>query len=103
MCGACGGFVTSPTTRVAIDGRHRHHFMNPDGLRFEIGCFSSAPGVVGVGERSTVWTWFPGYAWQAMICRGCARHLGWAYTRERDVFFGLITDRVVESGAPSAS
>ncbi|HVJ20141.1 MAG TPA: cereblon family protein [Polyangiaceae bacterium] len=99
VCADCGNFVTTVTEKTSVDGRHQHRFMNPDGLHFEIVCFSRAPGAVGVGESSSVWTWFPGYVWQAVVCSACVRHLGWSYSRGADGFFGLITARIVELSA----
>jgi len=101
VCAACGGFVTSASTRLSKEGRHQHRFMNPDGLTFEIACFASAPGAVGAGEQSSVWTWFPGYVWQALVCSGCVRHLGWVYSSASDRFVGLISDRILELPAQS--
>ncbi|HEV8248060.1 MAG TPA: cereblon family protein [Polyangiaceae bacterium] len=97
FCAACGYFITSPDQRIAVDGSHEHEFMNPAGLRFRIRCFASAPGTAGAGEVSQVWTWFPGYAWQAVLCRGCLRHLGWSYVRTESSFFGLIAERICEA------
>jgi hypothetical protein len=51
-----------------------------------------------VGERSSVWTWFPGYAWQIELCRRCAAHLGWSFhpdAGDGGPFYGLVVDRVV--------
>jgi hypothetical protein len=96
VCAGCGGFVTSASEKTAIDGHHQHRFMNPDGLRFDIACYRLAPGTAGVGESSSVWTWFPGYVWRAVVCRACALHLGWSYSRDADGFFGLIADHIVE-------
>jgi hypothetical protein len=96
VCAACGSFVTSMAEKTTIDGHHHHRFMNPEGLRFEIACYGRAPGTTGVGESSSVWTWFPGYVWRAVVCRACTCHLGWAYTRDSDGFFGLIADRIAE-------
>jgi len=44
-----------------------------------------------VGDLSPEFTWFPGYAWQPTICRGCRLHLGWRYVAAHGAaFFGLI-------------
>lgn len=103
MCSACGSFVTTVVERTSIEGRYTHRFMNPDGLEFEIACYLRAPGTIGVGESSSVWTWFPGYVWQAVVCTTCVRHLGWAYSRGSAGFFGLICDRIIELPAHPAS
>jgi hypothetical protein len=81
-CAACEGRVARVSARIAMNGAHEHEFMNPGGLRFRVGCYASAPGCFPEGERSTVWTWFPGYAWQIERCRTCSTHLGWSFHRE---------------------
>lgn len=93
-CVACGERVVHAAARIAVDGSHEHGFMNPAGLRFVVGCWSSAPGCISDGSRSTVWTWFPGYAWQVELCRACAAHLGWSF-HGGTTFYGLIRDRLV--------
>jgi hypothetical protein len=95
-CLSCAGNVAREAARVAVSGAHLHDFMNPAGLRFRVVCFSAAPGCVGEGERSTVWTWFPGYAWQIELCRACGAHLGWSF-HAATTFYGLVADRI--SGA----
>ena len=95
-CAACGGRITPERARIDVDGAHEHEFMNPSGLRFRVACFAAAPGCMPDGERSTVWTWFPGRAWQIALCRGCGSHVGWSFHREEaSPFHGLICDRVV--------
>lgn len=97
-CKYCRQFITHPRERSAIDHRHIHRFTNPHGISFRIGCFSDAPGVVGEGEPSDFWSWFPGYLWQIVHCRGCALHLGWRFVNNNATppFYGLILDRLVE-------
>jgi hypothetical protein len=70
--------------------------MNPSGLRFTVACFASAPGCMPDGERSTVWTWFPGRAWQIALCKACGTHVGWSF-HGSDVspFHGLVRSRIV--------
>ena len=85
---------------MTIRAAHVHEFMNPSGIRFAVACFSSAPGCMPVGERSTVWTWFPGFAWQIELCRRCAAHLGWSFHPAGGEpgalpFYGLVRDRLV--------
>ena len=71
--------LTPPRARIEVNGAHEHEFMNPSGLRFDVACFAVAPGCVPDGERSTVWTWFPGRAWQVALCKGCGAHVGWSF------------------------
>lgn len=70
--------------------------MNPSGLRFDVACFSIAPGCMPEGERSSVWTWFPGRAWQVALCKGCGSHVGWSFHADGLApFHGLVRDRIV--------
>lgn len=95
-CAACGHEIARPSDRTDIDGRHAHEFLNPAGITFRVGCFRDAPGCVAVGERSTVWSWFPGFAWQVVLCARCHAHLGWGFSATDDItrFFALILDRL---------
>lgn len=93
-CAACGARVTRERAGLVVNGAQEHSFLNPSGLRFVVSCWSSAPGCVAEGERSTVWTWFPGFAWQVELCRSCATHLGWSFHATTS-FYGLIKDRLV--------
>ncbi len=94
-CGACSQAITRDDLRVEIADAHQHTFVNPHGLVFEIGCFARAPGCVGVGPAEAFFSWFPGYAWRVVVCRGCGAHLGWSYG-ERPGFYGLVLDRLRE-------
>jgi hypothetical protein len=94
-CAACQERVAKDAARIAVNGAHEHSFMNPAGLRFTVDCFASAPGCIPDGERSTVWTWFPGYAWQIALCRRCGSHLGWSFHGSDGAsFHGLVADRI---------
>jgi hypothetical protein len=98
-CAACGARITPERARIDVNGSHEHSFMNPSGERFVVGCFSVAPGCVAEGERSTVWTWFPGRAWQIALCKACGAHLGWSFHappgHEGTPFHGLVRERLV--------
>jgi hypothetical protein len=93
-CAACGGRVTKDASRITMGGSHEHAFMNPSAMRFVVQCFADAPGCAPEGERSTVWTWFPGYAWQSELCRSCGVHLGWSFHGAGGAFYGLVKDRL---------
>ena len=94
-CAACGARVTKEAWRIEVNGVHEHGFMNPAGMRFIVGCFAKAE-CVSEGSRSSVWTWFPGYAWQIEACRSCGTHLGWSFHAPAATsFYGLIADRLV--------
>lgn len=95
-CAACGARITPERARIDVSGAHEHSFMNPSGLRFVVACFATAPGCMDEGERSTVWTWFPGRAWQIALCKGCGAHLGWSFHAANVApFYGLVRDRLV--------
>lgn len=95
-CAECAAAIAKEEARIAINGAHVHDFMNPAGHRFRVACFSAAPGCAPEGDKSTVWTWFPGYAWQIELCRSCGRHLGWSF-HGASAFYGLVVDAL--SGA----
>jgi hypothetical protein len=92
-CAACESRIAREAAAVAVNGKHEHEFMNPHGIRFVVDCYSTAPGCTPEGERSTVWTWFPGHAWQIEICRTCHTHLGWSFHGATS-FYGLISERL---------
>jgi hypothetical protein len=95
-CAACGARITPERARLEVNSAHEHEFMNPSGLRFVVACYSVAPGCVPEGEPSTVWTWFPGYAWQIAVCKACFAHVGWSFHAGEAVpFHGLVRDRIV--------
>jgi hypothetical protein len=96
VCAACRAHVTAPSDGIEVNGAHSHAFVNPTGVIYRIRCFRVAPGAAGLGERSDHWTWFPGFHWQACICRCCFEHLGWRFQSATSTFFGLITERVLE-------
>jgi hypothetical protein len=96
VCAACGRRITSPSARTARSGRHAHTFANPHGFVFHIGCFTTAPGCRAASGPSTDFAWFPGFAWQVAVCRGCGEHLGWLFRSAEEAFCGLILDRLVE-------
>ena len=89
--------ITSPAERIEVQGSHRYTFSNPAGLLFQIGCFRRVKGCVDASAPETEWSWFGGYAWQVVLCSGCATHLGWSYTGQNDVFYGLILGRLMQA------
>jgi hypothetical protein len=95
-CAACGARLAPERARIEVNGRHEHEFMNPGGMRFVVACFATAPGCMPDGEPSTVWTWFPGRAWQIALCKGCGAHVGWSFhAAGSPSFHGLVRDRIV--------
>ena len=98
VCRQCGKHITEANRRISVDGSHRHTFANPHGQVYDIGCFESAVGCIGIGPASNEFTWFEGYSWQVVICAGCMTHLGWFFhSPGRHHFYGLILDRLVSS------
>ena len=96
LCAACRYRVTADGHRIAVSGGHDHRCVNPHGIQFHIGCFRQAPGCVTLGEPTTEFTWFPGFAWSQALCKGCSQHLGWRFeSAEASVFFGLVLDRLI--------
>ena len=94
VCAACGHGITREKARTEIKGAHVHTFKNPSAIDYTIGCFREAHGASAFGERSTVWTWFPGYAWQVALCARCGAHLGWSFHGDGSVFWGLVLERL---------
>ena len=93
VCRACGHTLTFERFRIDVAGRHQHTFVNPSAIVFTIACFAEAQGCAAFGERETFFTWFPGHAWQIVLCGSCAAHVGWSFAGD-SFFFALIVDRV---------
>ncbi len=82
---------------MEVEGKHMHVFSNPEGIVFQIGCFSSADGCVNRGVPTTEFTWFTGFSWRFSFCSNCYIHLGWFYqSKGVENFYGLILDRLAE-------
>ncbi|ACY18999.1 cereblon family protein [Haliangium ochraceum] len=103
LCAACRQRVTATNARVERGGQHEHLCTNPHGFAYHIGCFAAAPGCVAAGAAERGFSWFPGYAWQIAVCRGCWAHLGWRFGAGGDRFHGLILNRLVEEEGPGDS
>ncbi|MCX8043959.1 MAG: cereblon family protein [Desulfobacterota bacterium] len=98
LCRACGQTITSPRERIDIAGAHRHTFVNPAGIVYEIGCFRNAVGCAFVGPATREWSWFAGYSWKIVVCGACLTHLGWLYLGEGGgSFYGFILSRLTET------
>ncbi len=97
LCANCRNIVTGPEEIITVNDHHRHTFINPEGLVFQVGCFSHADGCM-IEDYSTLEnTWFAGYTWSVSICLNCTVHLGWFYEKGDQHFFGLILDRLIDS------
>ena len=89
-CRRCGAALAPRCARIDLSP---DIFVSPDGAVFALVGVRVAPGCTAIGTPTTYWTWFPGCAWQAALCRGCGEQVGWAYTGA-STFAGLIKDRV---------
>ena len=97
LCKNCRKKITSVRNRIEVNGRHKHIFNNPEGIVFEIGCFSTAAGCLNHGFPTGEFTWFPGFNWSISICSNCHIHLGWFYhSGGKSSFFGLILNHLIE-------
>ncbi|BAV32738.1 hypothetical protein SCL_0416 [Sulfuricaulis limicola] len=98
FCAACRHPVTHQDQRIPVQGAHEHHCTNPHGIAYHISCFREAPGCAPIGEATTEFTWFPGYAWRIALCTNCRAHLGWRFQSPDDYFHGLIVARLTSAG-----
>lgn len=88
-CVACDAEIARTRWTIRRNDDHEHTVFNPAGQVFTILCFREAPDVAAVGDPSGEFTWFKGFEWKIVLCRGCNAHLGWQYIGT-DIFFGLI-------------
>ncbi|MCA9692260.1 MAG: hypothetical protein KC636_21860 [Myxococcales bacterium] len=93
VCAACRAEITGESARVEVTGSHEHHFVNPHGHDFVIGCFAWAPGLVPAGPATERYSWFPGLPWRVAVCSACRAHLGWSFGVPT-AFHGLILARL---------
>jgi len=98
LCRNCHYKITSPRYVITVNGRHRHTFINPAGITYQIGCFSEAEGCVVTGEPTYEYTWFQGFMWSYCLCARCYVHIGWFYQGDSEYFYGLILDMLKETG-----
>lgn len=94
VCATCSHVIARPSDRIDVNGGHTHHFTNPYGLEFNVGCFSEALGCAITGNPVAADTWFPGFRWRLANCEECQRHLGWYFDREGLYFYGLVLDYI---------
>ncbi len=94
FCHQCRAPITTDTERIVVQGGHEHHFRNPMGIEYHIGCFRQAGGCALIGEATAEYSWFAGCHWRAALCRQCREHLGWGFSGRDDSFYGLILNRL---------
>lgn len=97
ICKFCHHLITSLNNVIDINGSHTHICTNPAGKTYTIGCFSEARGCLNIGESTIEYTWFPGFIWNYAICSLCHNHLGWFYLSDKNSFYGLILDNLIEN------
>jgi hypothetical protein len=97
LCAVCRAAIARTRDRIEVDGAHVHTFVNPSVVPYRIACYAEAPGTVGVGDESTFWAWFKGFAWRVAVCAQCLAHVGWSFRSVDRAFFGLIVERIVEA------
>ncbi|KPA14636.1 hypothetical protein MHK_005170 [Candidatus Magnetomorum sp. HK-1] len=94
-CVFCRHQISSLNFTIQINGNHHHMFTNPQGIAFEISCFSQAPGCAQTGTPTLEYTWFHGYNWRYALCAKCQMHLGWFYQSDNHNFYGLIMKSLI--------
>ncbi len=98
LCKFCLNRITNASEQMAVEGKLHHTFANPEGIVYEISCFKSAIGCMGIGSFSAQFSWFGGYEWQVAVCRACQKHMGWFFAASSgSSFSGLIVPHVVIS------
>jgi len=100
-CAYCKTVITYQGNAESMAGKHVHHFTNPGGFEFTIGCYRKAWCRI-VGVPTLEWSWFNGHSWQYALCNQCQEHLGWFFqnTQDKTSFYGLILDRlIIEDGS----
>ena len=95
LCRRCRTVITNSSHETAVNGSHLHTFFNPAGVIYEIGCFQQARGCVIHGPPNDEFSWFKGYVWQYAVCIACRDHLGWFFSSDDSIFYGLITDKLI--------
>jgi len=97
ICRSCGNRITPASSAISMNGSHKHTFFNPHGYVFELGCFSTAPGTIRMGQASGEFTWFSGHTWQITLCGQCNVHIGWYFQgNSSGSFYGLILRQLAE-------
>jgi hypothetical protein len=92
-CSVCSAPVTDQDRMIPVNGATTHSKVNPAGHRFEIACFSSAPGCYEQGSLTNEYSWFSGYQWNFAHCSCCHAQLGWRFSGP-DEFFALVTSAI---------
>uniref|UniRef100_A0A0X3P211 Protein cereblon n=3 Tax=Schistocephalus solidus TaxID=70667 RepID=A0A0X3P211_SCHSO len=85
-------------------------YVNPHGIVFDMLTLSRViqGSIELVGDSSTDYSWFPGYAWTIAQCAGCYNHVGWLFTATSEdlrprMFWGIKRDAIVPSSEDSST
>ncbi|XP_063702361.1 protein cereblon [Culicoides brevitarsis] len=80
-CKRCNNRVASYDDLFAMSKQGQSLFCNPHGYVHETVTFTKIieNSSYVVDRPSTEFSWFPGYAWQILLCNGCHVHLGWKF------------------------
>uniref|UniRef100_A0A336K518 CSON000081 protein n=1 Tax=Culicoides sonorensis TaxID=179676 RepID=A0A336K518_CULSO len=80
-CKRCNNRVANYNDLFAMSKQGQTLFCNPSGYVHETVTFTKIVenSSYVVDRPSTEFTWFPGYAWQILLCNGCHVHLGWKF------------------------
>jgi len=57
-------------------------YVNPGGAVHETLTLYKVSNTYTEGQPQTQFSWFPGYAWEMLICGMCNSHLGWRFTAD---------------------
>jgi hypothetical protein len=95
FCNFCKNLITNEDEAISVEDSHTHTFSNPAGYIYTISCYQTAPGCAVVGEKTTDYSWFTGYAWQLALCHSCHEQLGWQFSNGQQ-FYALISDRLTQ-------
>lgn len=94
-CFKCNHKLTSASRKIDVSGKHSHYFTNPAGEKFDLRCFSEAPGCKIQGVPIADLSWFPEYKWTFAFCSNCSVQSGWFYLSRNESFFGLIRESFI--------
>jgi len=95
LCSRCNHLITTSSRKIKVAGNHSYFFANPAGEKFDLRCFSDAPGCETKGVPISDFSWFQGYKWTFAFCSNCSIQSGWFYLSPSDNFFGLIREAFV--------
>jgi len=80
-CRRCGAEVAAQDDIFSMSQEGpQSAYVNPGGYVHETLTLYKTRRLYLVGETSTEYSWFPGYAWTIAQCKGCHCHMGWKFT-----------------------